>query len=173
MSDTLTGHLYPTPARRAYGVPVTQPPDATQPVNPVPPAPPGTGTQPMPPLPPPPPAGRRTPADDAPLIRAVLAVLVVGLTVLALGVMVNGQRGYSDWTTWAVFATVVAAAHLVPLVWRTEPRRVWDLVAIATGGLVFYWVAIVLPFIGLSTSFAQTLAVACALAHLWLLPGRR
>jgi hypothetical protein len=113
------------------------------------------------------------PADRGPLIRAVLAVLVLGLTVLALAVMVNGQRGYSDWTTWAVFATVVAAVHLLPLIWKAEPRRVWDVVAIATAGLVFYWVAIVLPFIGLSTSFAQTLAVACALAHLWLLPGRR
>jgi hypothetical protein len=107
------------------------------------------------------------------MIRAVLAVLVVGLTVLALAVMVNGQRGYEDWTTWAIFATVVAAVHLLPLVWKAEPRQVWDVVAVATGGLVFYWVAIVLPFIGSSLSFAQTLAVACALAHLWLLPGRR
>jgi hypothetical protein len=63
--------------------------------------------------------------------------------------------------------------HLLPLVWKAEPRRVWDVVAIATGGLVFYWVAIVLPFIAGSLSFVQTLAVACALAHLWLLPGRR
>ena len=100
-------------------------------------------------------------------------MLVVGLTVLALAVMVNGQRAYSDWTTWAIFATVMAAAHLLPLVWKGEPRRVWDVVAIATGGLVFYWVAIVLPIIGYSTSFAQTLAVAFALAHLWVLPGRR
>ena len=100
-------------------------------------------------------------------------MLVPGLTVVALAIMVNGQRGYSDWTTWAVFATVAAAAHLLPLVWKGEPRLVWDTVAVATGGLVFYWVAIVLPFIGYATSFAQTLAVACALAHLWLLPGRR
>lgn len=107
------------------------------------------------------------------MIRAGLAVLVVGLTVLALALMVNGQRGYTDWTTWAVFATVMATAHLLPLVWKGEPRRVWDVVAVATVGLVFYWVAIVLPFIALSTSFAQTMAVACALAHLWLLPGRR
>ncbi|MDX6373357.1 MAG: hypothetical protein QOD98_2345 [Nocardioidaceae bacterium] len=128
----------------------------------------------MSPVPPPPPAQATSrPADRGPLIRAVLAVLVLALTVLALAVMVNGQRGYSDWTTWATFATVVAAVHLLPLVWKAEPRRVWDVVAIATGGLVFYWVAIVLPFIGYSTSFAQTLAVACALAHLWLLPGRR
>ena len=128
----------------------------------------------MPPVPPSPPTqGRRKPADRGPLIRAILGVLVLGLTVLALAVMVNGQRGYSDWTTWAIFATIMAAAHLLPLVWKGEPRLVWDVVAVATGGLVFYWVAIVLPFIGYATSFAQTLAVACALAHLWLLPGRR
>ena len=107
------------------------------------------------------------------MVRAVLGVLILGLTVLALSVMVNSQRGYQDWTTWAVFATVMAAVHLLPLVWKGEPRRVWDVVALATVGLVFYWVAIVLPFISLPTSFAQTLAVACALAHLWLLPGRR
>lgn len=128
----------------------------------------------MPPVPPPPPPrAPRQPADRGPLVRAVLAVLVVGLTVLALAVMVNGQRGYQDWTTWAIFATVMAAAHLLPLVWKGEPRRVWDVVALATVGLVFYWVALVLPFIGYATSFAQTMAVACALAHLWLLPGRR
>jgi hypothetical protein len=98
---------------------------------------------------------------------------VLGLTVVALAVEENQQRGYEAWTTWAVFATVVAAAHLLPLVWRKPQQRVWDVVAIATGGLVFYWVAIVLPFVGTATSFAQTLAVALAVAHCWLLPGRR
>jgi hypothetical protein len=128
----------------------------------------------MSPLPPPPPVGaRRQPADRGPLIRGVLAVLVPGLTVVALAVMVDGLRGYEAWTTWAVFATVVAAVHLLPLVWKGEPRKVWDVVALATVGLVFYWVAIVLPLIAYSMSFVQTMAVACALAHLWLLPGRR
>jgi hypothetical protein len=128
----------------------------------------------MSPVPPPPPVkARRKPADRGQLLRAGLGVLVLGLTVVALAVEENSQRGYEAWTTWAIFATVMAAVHLLPLVWRGEPRRVWDVVALATGGLVFYWVAIVLPFIGNATSFAQTLAVALALAHLWLLPGRR
>jgi cytochrome b561 len=128
----------------------------------------------MSPVPPPPPAkAPRKPADRAKLLRAGLGVLVLALTVVALAVEENSQRGYEAWTTWAIFATVMAAVHLLPLVWKAEPRRVWDVVAIATGGLVFYWVAIVLPFIGNATSFAQTLAVAFALAHLWLLPGRR
>jgi hypothetical protein len=100
-------------------------------------------------------------------------VLVLGLTVLALALEENESTGYETYTTWAIFATVMAAVHLLPLVWRGEPRRVWDVVAIATGGLVFYWVAIVLPFIGTGTSFAQTLAVALAVAHCWVLPGRR
>jgi hypothetical protein len=85
----------------------------------------------------------------------------------------NDQRGYDVYTTWAVFATIMAAAHLVPVLTQLQPRRVWDIVAIATGGLVFYWVAIVLPFIGSGVSFAQTLAVALAVAHCWMLPGRR
>jgi heme/copper-type cytochrome/quinol oxidase subunit 4 len=125
----------------------------------------------MPPAPAAPPA--RQPVDRSLMISAGLAVLVVGLTVLALAVEENDQRGYEQWTTWAIFATVMAAVHLVPLVMRNQPRRTWDIVAIATAGLVFYWVALILPFIGNATSFAQTLAVACALAHLWLLPGRR
>jgi len=107
------------------------------------------------------------------LISAVLAVLVVGLTVLALAVEENEQRGYEDWTSWAIFATVMAALHLVPLVLRNQPRRTWDIVAAATAGLAFYWLALVLPQIGNATSLAQTLAVACAAAHLWVLPGRR
>lgn len=111
--------------------------------------------------------------DRARLVRAGLGLLVLGLTVVALAVEENDQRGYEAWTTWAIFATVMAAVHLLPLVWRGEPRRVWDVVAIATGGLAFYWVAIVLPFIGNATSFAQTVALALAVAHLWLLPGRR
>jgi hypothetical protein len=144
---------------------VTQPPDATQPVSPVPPN--------LPPPPPgAPPAARGGPVDGAAL-RVLLPVLVLGLTVFALAMQENGTRVYSTYTTWAVFATVAAAVHLLPLVWRTDPRRVWDVVAIATGGLVFFWVALVLPFIGNGTSFAQTLAVALALVHCWLLPGRR
>lgn len=125
----------------------------------------------MPPAPPAPPA--KPPLDRAVLIRAGLGVLVLALTVVANAVEENDQRGYDVYTTWAIFATVMAAVHLLPLVWKGEPRKVWDVVAIATGGLVFYWVAIVLPFIGSGVSFAQTLAVALAVAHCWVLPGRR
>jgi cytochrome b561 len=107
------------------------------------------------------------------MVHAALGVLILALTVLALAVEENDQRGYDAYTTWAIFATVMAAVHLVPLVWKRDQQRVWDVVAIATGGLVFYWVAIVLPFIGNATSFAQTLAVALACAHCWVLPGRR
>jgi hypothetical protein len=107
------------------------------------------------------------------VVDLALGVLVLGLTVLALAVEENDSRGYDAQTTWAVFATVMAAAHLLPLVWKAEARRVWDVVAIATGGLVFYWVAIVLPFVGNGVSFAQTLAVALAVAHCWVMPGRR
>ena len=159
---------------------MTQPPDPTQPVTPLPPniPPPPPPREPgptavMPPAPTSPPPGAAGPADRALLVRAGLGVLVVALTVLAQAVEENGLRGYSAYTTWAVFATVMAAVHLLPLVWKAAPRVVWDTVAIATGGLVFFWVALVLPFIGTGASFAQTLAVALALAHLWLLPGRR
>jgi hypothetical protein len=127
----------------------------------------------MPPAPATPPTRSKQPVDRSMLISAGLAVLVLGLTVLALAVEENEQRGYEDWTTWAIFATVMAAVHLVPLVLRHQPRRTWDIVAIATAGLAFYWLALVLPQIDNATSLAQTLAVALALAHLWVLPGRR
>jgi hypothetical protein len=124
-------------------------------------------------MPPAPAAAPKRPVDRARLVRAALGVLVLALTVLALALEENGQRGYDVHTTWAIFATVMAAAHLLPLVWKRDPQRVWDVVAIATGGLVMYWVALVLPSIDTGTSFMQTLAVALACAHCWVLPGRR
>lgn len=108
------------------------------------------------------------------MIRAVLGILVLGLTVLALAVEEDeGVRGYADWTSWAIFATLMAAVHLLPLFSPLGEQETWTIVAIATAGLVFYWVAIVLPGIESELGFVQTLAVALAVAHLWLLPGRR
>ena len=107
------------------------------------------------------------------MLRAILAVVVVGLTVTALAVEENETRGYEDWTAWAIFATVMAAVHLLPLFSPLDEETTWTIVAVATAGLVLYWVAIVVPGISSNLGFVQTLAVAIALAHLWLLPGRR
>ena len=128
--------------------------------------------------PPPPAAGSAAPAASprsrATMIRAVLAILVLGLTVVALAVEEDeSTRGYEDWTAWAIFATVMAAVHLLPLFSPLDEETTWTIVAIATAGLVFYWVAVVVPRIETDLGFVQTLAVALALAHLWLLPGRR
>jgi hypothetical protein len=108
------------------------------------------------------------------MIRAILAILVLGLTVVALAVEEpEDTRGYEDWTAWAIFATVMAAAHLLPLFSPLDEEKTWLVVALATAGLVFYWVAIVVPGIESNLGFVQTLAVALACAHVWLLPGRR
>jgi len=107
------------------------------------------------------------------MIRAILGVLVLGLTVTALAIEENDSRGYEDWTAWAIFATVMAAVHLLPLFSPFDEETTWMVVAVATAGLVLYWVALVLPSISSNTAFAQTMAVALALAHCWLLPGRR
>ena len=107
------------------------------------------------------------------MIRAILAVLVVGLTVTALAVEEDLTRGYEEWAAWAIFATVMAAVHLLPLFSPVDEETTWTIVAVATAALVLYWVAIVVPFIGANISFVQTLAVMLALGHLWLLPGRR
>lgn len=103
----------------------------------------------------------------------MLAVAVLALTVTALAVEENQTRGYEDWTAWAVFATVMAAVHLLPLFSPLDEETTWTIVAVATAGLVLYWVAIVVPGISSNLGFAQTLAVALAVAHCWLLPGRR
>ena len=138
-------------------------------------------------MPPPPPASAPTPGQASPapspaasarsratMIRAVLGILVLGLTVVALAVEEDeSTRGYSDWTAWAIFATVMAAVHLLPLFSPLGEKETWTIVAVATAGLVFYWVAIILPGIESNLGFVQTLAVALAVAHLWLLPGRR
>ena len=107
------------------------------------------------------------------MIRAILGVLVLGLTVAALAIEENDSRGYEDWTAWAIFATVMAAVHLLPLFSPLDEETTWTVVAVATAGLVLYWVALVLPSISSNTAFAQTMAVVLALAHCWLLPGRR
>ena len=108
------------------------------------------------------------------MIRAVLGILVLGLTVVALAVEEDeATRGYEDWTAWAIFATVMAAVHLLPLFSPLGEEETWTIVAVATAGLIFYWVAVVLPGIESNLGFVQTLAVALAVAHLWLLPGRR
>jgi len=107
------------------------------------------------------------------MVRAILGVLVLGLTVTALAIEENESRGYEDWTAWAIFATVMAAVHLLPLFSPLDEEKTWLVVALATAGLVLYWVAIVLPSVSSNTAFTQTMAVVLALAHCWLLPGRR
>jgi hypothetical protein len=108
------------------------------------------------------------------MVRAILGVLVLGLTVVALAVEEpEDTLGYDDWTAWAIFATVMAAVHLLPLFSPLDEEKTWTVVALATAGLVLYWVAIVLPSVSSNTAFAQTMAVVLALAHCWLLPGRR
>ncbi len=124
-------------------------------------------------LPPPPEPRPKQPVDRVRLLSAGLAVLVIGLTVLGLAYEENGVRAYDTYTTWAIFATVMAAAHLVPLVWTSNPRRAFEVAAVATGGLAFYWAALVLRDIGTGTSFALTLAVSLAVANCLVLRTRR
>lgn len=159
--------------------PPTPEPDPTRPYEPVSPPPsapppeppPAHPTIPPPPSHPPPSAAR--PRDSAAMLRLGLGVLVLGLTVVALAVQHDDRNGYQDWTAWAIFATAMAAVHLFPAFSPLGAERTWLVVAAATGGLLLYWALIVLPGISSNTSFAQTVAVALAVAHCALLPGRR
>ncbi|QIG43764.1 hypothetical protein G5V58_14205 [Nocardioides anomalus] len=148
---------------------MTQPPeDATRPISPTPPPPP------LPPPPAAPPAAAPQPADRTTLVSLAFAVATIALTVVALAVMEDARRGYEVWTTWSVVATLAALVHLLPVGWKPEPRtKSWDAVALATGVLLFFWVAAFLPSVTTGTGFAMTAAVACAVAHCWVLPGRR
>jgi hypothetical protein len=78
-----------------------------------------------------------TPRNRATMVRAVLGILVLGLTVTALAIEEEETgRGYEDWIAWAIFATVMAAVHLLPLFSPLDEETTWTVVAVATAGLV-------------------------------------
>lgn len=105
-----------------------------------------------------------------------LSLLAVVAVLLGLFVDEDGINLWDASEAWSVFAVACSIAVLAPLL-RTTLRwtdeRAWTLAAIGAGGLVLYWLLLVLPAISRNTSFAVTVGVAAAVGAVWLAPGRR
>jgi hypothetical protein len=77
---------------------------------------------------------------------------------------------------WTVFALVCAVVQLAPLLrsaFGWSPVLAWRIGAAGVGGLLLFWVLLVLPSIGQNTSFALTLGTLSACAALWMAPARQ
>jgi hypothetical protein len=106
----------------------------------------------------------------------VLSLIALVLVPLGLFVPEHDHQVWDDSEAWAVFALACAVVQLAPLLrsmfaWSAE--RAWVIGAVGAGGLLLYWVLLVLPSISANTSFALTAATAAACGGLWLAPGRR
>ena len=105
-----------------------------------------------------------------------LSLLAVVGVLLGLLVDEDGANLWDASEAWSVFAIVCAVAVLAPLLRRSlkwSDDRAWTVAAIGAGGLVLYWLLLVLPAISRNTSFAITVAAAAAVGAVWLAPGRR
>jgi hypothetical protein len=76
--------------------------------------------------------------------------------------------------SWSLFAllclVLVTGAVLIGPGRRTTGS--WRLGAVGAGGLMLFWVLLVLPGIATNAGFALTLATASVVAAMWLAPGR-
>lgn len=118
---------------------------------------------------PPPP----TPAASSDKVRLAAQILCPVLVIVGLSIPQHGSVGWTDYTLWAVFAAVMALAQLITLTSDRDPAQSSTIRMIATGGLVAYWVVIVLPSIASNAGFLQTLGVGCAVISAWLSSSRR
>lgn len=103
---------------------------------------------------------------------------IVPLIAIPLGLFVpeHGQRVWDGTEAWSVFAVLCAFLQLAPLVRSTfswSPPQAWRIGAVGVGGLLLFWLLLVLPSIGRNTSFALTIGTASACAAIWLAPARQ
>lgn len=111
-------------------------------------------------------------ANSWPKLLAVLAWPVLGI-----GLMLSDWQGKSllgAVPSWSLFAVVCLV--LVTVVVLVGPGRgawsSWHLGAFGAGGLVMFWVLLVLPGIASNAGFALTLVTASVVTAMWLAPGR-
>ena len=105
-----------------------------------------------------------------------LALLAVVGVLLGLLVDEDGANLWDASEAWSIFAIASSVAVLAPLLRKTlkwTDERAWTVAAMGAGGLVLYWLLLVLPSIARNTSFAITVGVAAAVGAVWLAPGRR
>jgi hypothetical protein len=106
----------------------------------------------------------------------VFAVLALVAMPIGLFVPEHDRTIWQDSEAWGAFALVCAVLQLAPLArptfgWTAE--RAWLAGAAGAGGLLLYWVLLVLPSIARNTAFALTVGTAAACVAVWLAPGRR
>lgn len=87
----------------------------------------------------------------------------------------NGQLAFWRLKLWSIFIVVSGLLVLAPMLRRRFGLSDAHAAQIATGGaggLVFAWVAFLLPNIASNEAFFGTLCTACAALAAWLAPGR-
>lgn len=148
------------------------------PTAPLPPAEPTTATPvAAAPSAAPPPAAATAPAPKRSLdIGKWLPVVALIALVAGLFIEDDNVKLWDTSEAWSAFAIVCGVAQLASLARRSlswSDERAWTIAAIGVGGLVLWWLLLVLPSISSNTAFAVTLAVAAAVGGLWLAPGKR
>jgi hypothetical protein len=106
---------------------------------------------------------------------AVLAACAVLVASLGLALPESGSDEFQRHLAWAIFACVALVVQLAPTVaplLKLATDRAWTIGAVGVGGLVIYWLLLVLPSIESNHGFALTIGTAAAALGLWLTPGR-
>jgi hypothetical protein len=109
-------------------------------------------------------------------VRVLAQLACLTLIITGLSVKEDGIRGWTDLTTWAIFAAAAAVVQTTPLIGKgfgLDVAASWTVGAVATASLVAYWVLIVLPSVGTNVGFALTMGTAAAVIGSWLSPGRQ
>ncbi|HET9658034.1 MAG TPA: hypothetical protein VFP72_21960, partial [Kineosporiaceae bacterium] len=102
----------------------------------------------------------------------------VAWPVMALGLFLpeGGTSAFERIPAWSVFALACLVAVGVGAFGGAQgpgTGRTWTIGAAGAGGLLAFWVLLVLPVISGNSGFALTLGTALAVAALWQTPGRR
>ena len=117
-----------------------------------------------------PPASRTTALATIALLAGVV------LTALGLSIPFDSSCLWATSLAWAIFAMVAALVSVAPLLAGSagkSPATMWTVGAVGAGALLLFWVLVALPGVTSNQGFVLTLATACALAGVWLSPGRR
>jgi hypothetical protein len=104
-----------------------------------------------------------------------LAIAAAAFTVVWLLYPEDDNIGAENLKLWTVFVLVSAALVFAPMlrgVVKVTVERAWQLCAGGAAGLVFAWVAFLLPAINTNQAFFGTLGVAAAALAAWTAPGR-
>lgn len=157
----------------AEGAPAAPPPPGPPPGTPgYGPAP---GYDPAASFPPSPSAAPFGSSSSGPGLELWLGLASVALVLLAVFVEEHDSNLWDGSVVWSLFAIAAAVATLAPALGRQiglSESTAWTVGAIGAGGLVAWWVLLVLPGIADNIGFVATAGVAAGAAAVWRAPGR-